>query len=275
MVRRSACYRLYGYDATINYAHSDVTTATSRSFVKKTSELPAEMAQPGINRFVCSLLGKPKKQTTVLVLGSGNGLLEKHLEEQGFISVYSVDLFSTPQVPTNSFLRLDLNNPTFAKNILERWNKKFDIIVAVEVIEHLASSDNFLRNVESLLASGGKAFFSTPNIHSALARVEYLVTGYPTLYFHPPSRGDHINPIFDRIITHIARENGLRITKINYYDSIRRYLRDYPRHGIRSWIYIYGALILSVLLRPFMRIERHTIKGLSKVFTVQKITRLK
>lgn len=140
-------------------------------------------------------------------LGAGSGALAQRLQGLGF-EVTAVDLASRgfgAQVP---FTRLDLNEVDFAGRLGEN---RFDLVTAVEVIEHLESPIRFLRSVGGLLASGGHAIVTTPNVGNAPARVKYLLTGKLRMM---DERADltHISPIFhDLLVRHYLPRAGLRL----------------------------------------------------------------
>jgi len=93
---------------------------------------------------------------TVLHLGSNNSEkgenLNKLLERNH--KVYSCDIIGNPD------FKIDLN-----KN---KWpiNKKFDTIVAGEIIEHVENPLLFIKNCYNLLNKEGKLILTTPNATS-------------------------------------------------------------------------------------------------------------
>ena len=89
------------------------------------------------------------------------------------------------------FVRLDLNDPDFGSRLGEG---SFDLVSAVEIIEHLECPIGFLRNVRRLLKPDGAALITTPNMESAPARMKLLLTG--KLHMMDEKVPTHITPVF-------------------------------------------------------------------------------
>ncbi len=89
-------------------------------------------------------------------------------------------------------LSVDFNEPDFASRL---GHGGFDLVTAIEVIEHVENPISFLRNIGRLLAPGGVAVLTTPNVESLPARLKFLVAGkIRTMDEH--GEPTHISPIF-------------------------------------------------------------------------------
>ena len=104
--------------------------------------------------------------------------------------------------------KIDLNN-NFSKLI----NKKFDIITAIEVIEHLENPRHFLRECNKLLNLSGKLLITTPNIESIPGRIKFLIKGNFRFFdedirFNEPS---HITPIQSFLFKKAIISSGFKI----------------------------------------------------------------
>jgi SAM-dependent methyltransferase len=120
-----------------------------------------------------------------------NAVEAKALQAMG-CDVLGVDLSADNFEATTRHVVMDLNSPDFASVL---GVSGFDLVTAVEVIEHVESPVGFLRNVGRLLASEGLAILTTPNVDSLPARLRHLFTGKIRL-MDENSEPSHISPIF-------------------------------------------------------------------------------
>jgi len=102
--------------------------------------------------------------------------------------------------------KVDLNSKFSEEFAVEGY----DLVIAIEIIEHIENPWNFLREVRRLLRKDGLLVLSTPNVDSAIDRLTYLIEGHP-YYFG--ERGyinsdGHITLIPDWLFKKIAKSNG-------------------------------------------------------------------
>ena len=124
-------------------------------------------------------------------LGSGPGAMAARLHSLG-CDVLAVDRTAEGFEAGLPHVELDFDKNDFAS---ELGPASFDIVTAIEVIEHIESPIGFLRNIGRLLAPRGVAVITTPNVDSLPARVKFLLTGNIRTMdeFSEPT---HISPIF-------------------------------------------------------------------------------
>jgi 2-polyprenyl-3-methyl-5-hydroxy-6-metoxy-1,4-benzoquinol methylase len=124
-------------------------------------------------------------------LGSGPGAMAARLRSLG-CDVVAVDRDAVGFEAGVPHRCLDFNEPDFAS---ELGLGRFDLVTAIEVIEHVENPIGFLRNVGLLLAPGGVAALTTPNVDSLPARLKFLLAGkIRTMDEH--GEPTHISPIF-------------------------------------------------------------------------------
>ena len=124
-------------------------------------------------------------------LGAGPGAMAARLQSLG-CDVLAVDRDANGFAAALPHKSLDFNHPEFAGQL---GPASFDLVTAIEVIEHVESPIGFLRNVGRLLAPGGVAVITTPNVDSLPARLKFLLAGkIRTMDEH--GEPTHISPIF-------------------------------------------------------------------------------
>jgi len=111
-----------------------------------------------VSRFLCA-------GSAVLDYGSGPGFLIPHLAKM-HCDVYALDFSSESVNKLNRFYKGDNHfKGAYTLDRLAEINKRFDVIMVVEVLEHL--NDRYLEEtiaaVKRLLKPEGVAVFTTPN----------------------------------------------------------------------------------------------------------------
>jgi len=128
-------------------------------------------------------------------LGAGPGAMCDRLYSSG-CEVLAVDRDPAVYQGKQRFVAQDLNDAGFASAL---GIASFDLVVAVEVIEHVESPINFLRNISRLLAPHGVAVITTPNVDSLPARLKFLFNGKIRM-MDTGSDPAHISPIFSDLL---------------------------------------------------------------------------
>jgi 2-polyprenyl-3-methyl-5-hydroxy-6-metoxy-1,4-benzoquinol methylase len=140
-------------------------------------------------------------------LGSGPGAMAVRLQSLG-CSVLAVDRSADGFAANAPHREVDFNDREFASQVGEG---QFDLVTAIEVIEHLESPIGFLRNVGRLLSPRGVAVLTTPNVDSLPARLRFLVGG-KIRTMDERSEPTHISPIFvDLLKRQFLPQAGLKL----------------------------------------------------------------
>ena len=152
-----------------------------------------------------------EKSIRVLDWGAGEGALSLRLSHLGF-DVTSVDVNESQfKADGVKFISLDFNNENDVDSFVSE-NNGFDIIVAIEAIEHIRDPWIFLINLRKMCSQDGVAIITTPNVASWMGRIYFLFTGElwgfgPNCWLDP----GHVNPLTDGKFECLASETGFEL----------------------------------------------------------------
>jgi len=87
---------------------------------------------------------------------------------------------------------------------------KFDLITAIEVVEHLENPGHLFSSVAYYLSNSGYFLMTTPNIQSLLCRFRFFMSGHLKQFDH---KGDltHIYPVLLTALRRVLLRNQLEI----------------------------------------------------------------
>ena len=170
-------------------------------------------------------------------LGTGPGGMAARLSAMG-CDVLAVDRDAQGYEAGVSHACVNFDQPDFASQL---GAASFGIVTAVEVIEHVESPIGFLRNVRRLLAPGGVAVLTTPNVDSLPARSKFLLKGkIRTMDEH--SEPTHISPIFfDLLVRQFLPRAGLQLRERLVFPPNGYQLTRKPL----AWAFRLATLVLS------------------------------
>src|SRR5256714_10780291 len=164
---------------------------------------------PGTHEAAAELLRKHlKERPAVLDLAAGSGAFLARLRDSGFANLDAVEIdrkgFGFPNLEPR---RVDLNGE-FAKQI----DRRYGLITALEIMEHLDSPRHFLREMRELLDEGGYVLLSTPNIANWTGRLRFLLSGeHRQFQDHDYHYQRHVSPTTDVQLRLMFREIGFRL----------------------------------------------------------------
>lgn len=100
---------------------------------------------------------KPNKPLSILSLGCGDGHELKSLVKYGDVDIVDIDDKAIGLIPKNRY------SSAFISNINEFQTKKhYDVVVALELLEHLEDDKKAVDKVHDLLKPGGFFIFTVP-----------------------------------------------------------------------------------------------------------------
>lgn len=112
------------------------------------------------------------RNTRILDIGSGSGVMGQELGARGFESISAVEVSPAARDATTQYYRAIV--PSLAEF---NGSEKFDTVLMLDVLEHMPAPEDFLKELLPLLRSGGKLLISVPNVAHWAIRL-MLLAGY-------------------------------------------------------------------------------------------------
>jgi 2-polyprenyl-3-methyl-5-hydroxy-6-metoxy-1,4-benzoquinol methylase len=168
------------------------------------------LCAPGTHEAAAGLLLKHTgPRAGVLDLAAGTGALLLRLKDAGFSDLHATELDPAKFGPVEGVTPrvVDLNTD-FAAPL----GRRFGVVLAIEIIEHLESPRHFLSQVRELMEDDGLLLLSTPNVADWIGRLKFLFTGelrYFTEWHY--RRNGHISPLTDTQLRLLLKETGFGV----------------------------------------------------------------
>lgn len=212
---------------------------------------------PGLHEAAFAALAEFRPPpATAVDLGAGEGAFALRLKEAGY-ACEAVELepgrFGVDGVACHA---IDLN-ADFAAGL----GRRFDVVVAQEIIEHLENPRHFFRQCRELVADGGVILLTTPNIEDVYSRVRFFLRGrFSFFYDHHYRQMGHITPLASWQLHQMFGELGLSELAHRYNRPFRRLFLPRSRSdlvklcvGLATWpltIGVRGGQVHVFVLQP-------------------------
>lgn len=167
---------------------------------------------------------RPFEGLTLLDIGCGGGLLSEPMARLGFDVLGADPLEKNVKIAAAHAVGsgLEIEYQTTTAEVLESEGARFDVVLNMEVVEHVADLGAFLRTCAKLIAPGGCMVVATLNrtLKSlALAKIgaEYV------LRWLPPGTHDWNRFVTPTELQHHLEEAGLSVTRVQgvEFDPLR------------------------------------------------------
>ncbi|MGB3292113.1 MAG: class I SAM-dependent methyltransferase [Phormidesmis sp.] len=162
----------------------------------------------GLHQSLIPHLPEISYDTSILDIGCGSGAWLERLGKSGFKDLHGIDL-DTKQFKST---KANCSQANLDDGDLGLKEKRFGLITAIEIIEHLENLGNFFNHVTKHLDENGYLLLTTPNIHSLDCRLRFLITGRLKSF---DMKGDptHISPVLLASLERILSRYSLEIVK--------------------------------------------------------------
>ena len=192
------------------------------------------------------------KTFKVLDWGCGEGSFSQRLHDLG-CEVISVDINKGEfKAIGPQFHKIDFNLEDEMKGFIKKYSGKFDLIVSIEVIEHVENPWDFLRTLKQLCSCSTYLLITTPNISCWWGRLWFLLTGelwgFCELSWRDPG---HINAISQVEMVNILREIGFSYVEVFSGGTLPI-----------IWGYNWKRLLVSIFFLPLQSLIKNEQKGM-------------
>jgi 2-polyprenyl-3-methyl-5-hydroxy-6-metoxy-1,4-benzoquinol methylase len=185
-----------------------------------------ELATGGLHAAAFALFSHyVPRGSSVLDLGSGAGAWPTRLHDAKY-DVTAADLevnarttgnFSALKGTSFPFVykRVDLNG-----QFADEFDRSFDAVSIVEVIEHLENPRQVMRQMAQLLKPGGYVLLTTPNASGLYSRLRFVFTGQMAMFTDASYREmGHITPLTVWQLEKIFEETRLTVVERRFHDG--------------------------------------------------------
>jgi len=151
----------------------------------------------------------------VLDIGCFNGFVLDILKEKGY-DTYGVDASKTAVDFCNQKGHKALEGDL--ENEIPFENDYFDSVIGMEIIEHLADTDTFIREIKRVLKPNGVLVFSTPNFFSLSRRIMTLFGINPYFeasFTYPPKMAGHLRFYTHNLLSDFLVHHNFKVTNVS------------------------------------------------------------
>jgi 2-polyprenyl-3-methyl-5-hydroxy-6-metoxy-1,4-benzoquinol methylase len=156
-------------------------------------------------------------EASLLDVGCGRGRLWPYVRER-FATYTGVDAVPFEGFPAaGRFVAADMDT-----GAIPLPDALFDVVAAVETIEHLDGPRRFVQELVRLIRPGGWLIITTPNQLSVHSLLSLLLRGYFAAFAEAPGLYPaHLTALVETDLLRMAREQGLTDACIHYSDHGR------------------------------------------------------
>lgn len=175
-----------------------------------------------------------KSTGKVLEVGCGKGHLLKKLEELGYVC-YGIEPSPLAYNHAKNILNLNVENTFLSTSSF--YEKKFDVVILIDVVEHIVDMHTFMKEITIVLNDGGVIFIGTGNIDSINAKIAGPNWGYFLSW-------EHVSFFNKHSMQYLLQKNDFRNIKIN-----KTSLQHKPLQNL--WEFIKN--LLKKMVNPFLK----------------------
>ncbi len=233
-------------DHSIDYVADLVTPDSHESRLKR-----------GISRRILEIMrgfGSPGGR--FLDLGCGNGQLLGMMSRAGF-SVCGVDI-SPASCAIARGQGFEVYCGDITDNILPHAPGSFDVIAAIEVLEHLHSPGKCLQRVAQLLRPGGLFYYTTGNADRMKVMGKdwsYIIPESHIYYFSPRTISLYFGKVSLQVLSPVDYPGIITMDAVTTADGMRNLMR---------MILLHSRFLRRAVLNPFLELTHNQYMPLAR-----------
>lgn len=180
----------------------------------------------------------------ILDFGAGEGALSERLYDMGY-KITAADKDAKNFKSKNcEFTPINFDQSNEIDAFTLKNQNKFDLVLGIEVIEHVQDQWKYVRQLMAMAKPGGMILITTPNTSSWLSRVIFLFTGRFHQFADVDLAYGHINPISPWELGLILKNTGAKEIEIHGAGTLPPiYITRSPKSLLIN--------LFALLLRPF------------------------
>ncbi|HEY8506874.1 MAG TPA: class I SAM-dependent methyltransferase [Steroidobacteraceae bacterium] len=166
-------------------------------------------AEKSLRREARDVLGMlPVRQGRLLDIGCAGGVFLDEARAYGF-DVVGIEPNATMARTARERFRLCVENSLIEDIPVDRWNAEFDVITALDCLEHIPDARGAMERLSRFLRPGGYLLIRGPLANSTLGRLKETVRRVLRLKKQLPGYPLDVNVFNKRSLTELLRSCGL------------------------------------------------------------------
>jgi SAM-dependent methyltransferase len=224
------------------------------------NEIKPGASHPATNNVIYSLITRNiSANSKVLDFGAGQGYMSKkigdHFKSMPKSPAPREHIFAC-EIDTDGFKYEEIECVKISPNSeIPFPNETFDLIYAIEVLEHTPRPYDFFLECFAKIKPGGTLLFSTPNILHFKSRFQFLMTGYSEMYGPLSIKNENAGRICGHIMPLSFNNFHYGLSKAGF-QNIEFYIDRRKK----------GALIPAILFYPLLKLATWKTKKATKAY---------
>ena len=166
-----------------------------------------------------SVLKKKGEQLKVLDLGCGNGAFSARMANAGFYVTACDHSISGVEIARESFSQIDFFQHDINQSLPNRCKGEFDVVVSLEVIEHLFRPRVLFQRAQEALGQRGKLIVSTP-YHGYAKNMALALFNKFDDHWHPLRDFGHIKFFSRNTLEQCVQECGFSVNSFHHVGRV-------------------------------------------------------